>query len=339
MINPDRSEEFEKRALALLGLTTAEDLAEAVEHLIRDFPKILLWIQWWMRDAHASMLFLSQRTMDPDVWDSIPDTTNAEESQHWKLYKGAGNQHELLAGCRALYGVAAYYERLYTKSRGMFYSFASEFQCNLSAYTEGTLIRYGKPEPWKTSGPRRRLRQKLKIKAVPHKTSLSIASKYKNDGRPPDTSAQLITKQAVVRAKRSEAALTKRLGELTSLTSIPSYVWEDSACWLDASLEILFAAIRDNLFDFSTRCMSASSQKGKLTLDSGDELDLDTPFLQELSNHFRTRSCLPDNALVAMELSKARNQLRKSLSQRQVLVGGGTGEDSVFVGFIASIFK
>jgi len=43
-------------------------------------------MEWWMRPAHASMLFHSDKKMDIEIWDSIPKTTNAQEAMHWKIY-------------------------------------------------------------------------------------------------------------------------------------------------------------------------------------------------------------------------------------------------------------
>jgi hypothetical protein len=51
--------------------------------------------------------------MDIAIWDAIPTTTNAEEAMHWKLYAARGRNHLFMEGLRALYSVAAYYERTY----------------------------------------------------------------------------------------------------------------------------------------------------------------------------------------------------------------------------------
>jgi hypothetical protein len=56
-----------------------------------------------MRESHASMLFLLQRKMDPDLWEAIPETMNAEEAMHWKMYSAAGHDHEFLEGMHLLF--------------------------------------------------------------------------------------------------------------------------------------------------------------------------------------------------------------------------------------------
>ena len=51
--------------------------------------------------------------MDINVWESIPDTNNAEESMNWKFYAACGRNHSFLEGLRSLFAVAAYYQRLF----------------------------------------------------------------------------------------------------------------------------------------------------------------------------------------------------------------------------------
>ena len=59
------------------------------------------------------MLFESKRKMDTDIWESIPESTNAEEAMHWKLYAAAGRNHAFFEGLVSLHAVAVYFERLY----------------------------------------------------------------------------------------------------------------------------------------------------------------------------------------------------------------------------------
>ena len=51
--------------------------------------------------------------MDIVIWDSIPDTTNAEEAMHWKLYAAAGKNYTFFEGLRSLQAVSQHYEQLY----------------------------------------------------------------------------------------------------------------------------------------------------------------------------------------------------------------------------------
>jgi hypothetical protein len=73
---------FMKRALALLDTEDPQEFQSRAALVVRDFPKVKSWMEWWLRPSHASMLFKSQRKMDADIWDSIPSTNNAEEAMH-----------------------------------------------------------------------------------------------------------------------------------------------------------------------------------------------------------------------------------------------------------------
>ncbi|KAJ7719645.1 hypothetical protein B0H16DRAFT_1278560, partial [Mycena metata] len=89
VIPPGQADAFEFRVLALLTAADSEEFQARADAVIRDFPKTESWLGWWMRKSHAMMLFASERRMDPEIWDSIPDSTNAEEALHWKLYCAA----------------------------------------------------------------------------------------------------------------------------------------------------------------------------------------------------------------------------------------------------------
>ena len=111
MIPPAQVHAFEERVLGLLDVESLDDFKDAVKLLIRDFPNIESWISWWVDDKHAPLLFEAHRSMDAATWKSIPDTTNAEEAMHWKLYAASGRNHDILEGLRALHRLAEYYEQ------------------------------------------------------------------------------------------------------------------------------------------------------------------------------------------------------------------------------------
>ena len=81
---------FKKRALALLDLPSSEEFVSQAALLVRDFPKLASWMEWWARPVHASMLFELERKMDIELWESLPPTNNPEEAMHWKLYSTCG---------------------------------------------------------------------------------------------------------------------------------------------------------------------------------------------------------------------------------------------------------
>ena len=111
-VPPHLKDAFTGRALGLLGCSNTEEFQHRADLIVRDFPKLKSWMEWWMRPAHASMLFQSERTMDIVIWDSIPKTTNAQEAMHWKIYSMCGRDHSFLEGMYALWAVANYYQRL-----------------------------------------------------------------------------------------------------------------------------------------------------------------------------------------------------------------------------------
>ena len=60
----------------------------------------------------------SRRKMDAYVWDRMPDTTNAEEAIHWKLYCAVGRDQHLIEGLYGLKAVSEYYQRMMTACIG-----------------------------------------------------------------------------------------------------------------------------------------------------------------------------------------------------------------------------
>lgn len=121
VIPPDRADAFEARVLALLTAPDSNEFRARGAVVIRDFPQSKTWLQWWMRESHASMLFTSERKMEPEIWESIPDSTNAEEAMHWKMYCAAGRDHDLMDGLLALNAVAAHFRCLYTGTISNFF--------------------------------------------------------------------------------------------------------------------------------------------------------------------------------------------------------------------------
>jgi hypothetical protein len=120
VIPPGSRDIFIERALALVSVPTHDEFMKVARLIIRDFPETGTWLAWWLRPAHASMLFESQMLMEPEIWESIPETTNVEEAMHWKLYSAAGRRHPFFEGLNALYAVAVYYSRLFDANDSMF---------------------------------------------------------------------------------------------------------------------------------------------------------------------------------------------------------------------------
>lgn len=97
--------QFRQLSTALVQASDLGSFQATAATMIRHFPLIHPWLSWWLRDEHASMIFDSHRRMDPVLWDSMPDSTNAEESMHWRLYRAVEKKHDLMDG---IYGVRAF---------------------------------------------------------------------------------------------------------------------------------------------------------------------------------------------------------------------------------------
>jgi len=121
VIPPDDAEDFKYRALSLLDLPDSETFKQACSDLVHDYPKTKDWMAWWARDANAKLLFRSERAMESKLAETLPDTNNAEESMHWKIYRAVGKFHLLIAGLVALYAFAEHYFKLYKAALGEYY--------------------------------------------------------------------------------------------------------------------------------------------------------------------------------------------------------------------------
>ncbi|PPQ89858.1 hypothetical protein CVT25_004737 [Psilocybe cyanescens] len=106
------------------------------------------------------------------------------------------------------------------------YSVSEYYLRKYNAAQNGILIRYGAPEPWKgTAG-------KIGHTKPSHAIDPQEVKRKKNDGRPPDTLKEL-TK--TVKNQKIPVIWAPNLGP-------PSYKWNNNSCWLDSSLELLYAA-------------------------------------------------------------------------------------------------
>ena len=117
-VDPELDEHFRSRAKALLRSGDSNEFLRRVNALLVEFPLTEPWLGWYRRPSHAQMLFESERRMEADIWDSIPDTTNAEEAMHWTLYCGFGRKHEFFAGLNALARFTEHIEKLYKAKEG-----------------------------------------------------------------------------------------------------------------------------------------------------------------------------------------------------------------------------
>lgn len=110
--------DFKKLCKTLRTVPDMDTFESTARSMVARWPRTSSWLAWWLRPSHAPMIFQSQIVMDAFIWASIPDTTNAEEAMHWRLYCGAGRDHELIQGLYALYSMARYFERLFSHAEG-----------------------------------------------------------------------------------------------------------------------------------------------------------------------------------------------------------------------------
>ncbi|OBZ74708.1 hypothetical protein A0H81_05700 [Grifola frondosa] len=112
VIPPGAAHDFQSRAEALLHVHDVPTFLTDARLLVDDYPAIRQWLSWWLCEEHAMMLFDAHRCMEPAIWDSsIPDTTNAEEAMHWKLYTALGQGHTVMSGIHSLYSFANLFGR------------------------------------------------------------------------------------------------------------------------------------------------------------------------------------------------------------------------------------
>lgn len=199
-VSPDKVAAFKARALGLLSVPGVEEFNKQANLIIRDFPKLKAWMEWWMRPSHATMLFSSQRLMEGHVVESIPATTNAEEAMHWRFYSAAGRDHSFMHGMMSLYKIAIDFERQFEAVNSTYLPVSIPRETNLKLLLEGIPIRYRRPEAWKVTAAEIG-RTKPTRAAKPGEKK-----RKKNDGRPPDTIKELFKPE-----KARRKILLKRL--------------------------------------------------------------------------------------------------------------------------------
>ncbi|KAJ7658185.1 hypothetical protein DFH06DRAFT_1407814 [Mycena polygramma] len=220
VVDPSKADIFENHARRLLTSKSMDEFTDRANKFIKDFPRAEPWIRWWMLPAHAIMLFPAFRVMNPELWDSIPETTNAEEAMHWKLYAAIGRFLSLLDGMKRLYKFAEHYQRLFDAAGRELYTNPFELQLK-DRNLDGVKIFYGRDrQSWK------RAAEKFGTTKYSRRRAAIRAAKHANDGRPPDTGKALLGRGARKQKHEYEK----------------SYAWKENSCWLDSSLTLLSAA-------------------------------------------------------------------------------------------------
>ncbi|KAL6306878.1 hypothetical protein BKA93DRAFT_124086 [Sparassis latifolia] len=98
--------------------TTADEFEETIQSLQTLFPQINGWIEWWMRPKIASMIFPAKSTIDPQLAEEVPHTSNPVDTQHSLLHHATGTDNDLMAGIEKLFLHMAELERQYKAVQG-----------------------------------------------------------------------------------------------------------------------------------------------------------------------------------------------------------------------------
>ncbi|KAJ7137255.1 hypothetical protein C8R46DRAFT_969648, partial [Mycena filopes] len=168
IVGPERQSVFRKYAKTLLRQTDMAGLRKCASAFIADFPGAKPWVNWWMCPSHASMLFPVASDMEQELWNSLPETTNAGECMHHRAYQMVGRDNSLFYGLAGLYVTIHYLE----------------FHClTARTHAEGVKVFYGSdPQYWK--------RTRFRYGYTKHSRH-EARRKVSMDGRAPDTIARL----------------------------------------------------------------------------------------------------------------------------------------------------
>ena len=110
--------------------------------------------------------------------------------------------------------------------------------------TDGGLIRYGKPEPWKA------IAQQIGHTKPFRAPDRDGGRQKQNDGRPPDTSKELLSGSETKSPTKSFSAGNENV-KVASLRHA-SYPWHKNSCWLDTSLELIYVTVARDFPSFSS---------------------------------------------------------------------------------------
>ncbi|KAJ7767357.1 hypothetical protein B0H14DRAFT_2633085 [Mycena olivaceomarginata] len=99
--------------------TTPGEIAETVNMLKATFPRIVGWINWWLRPPIASMIFPALSVVNPELADKVPSTTNPIEHQHSLLHHATGTDMDLVQGAENIWLHVRELEKQYDAIKGM----------------------------------------------------------------------------------------------------------------------------------------------------------------------------------------------------------------------------
>ncbi|EFP81781.2 uncharacterized protein PGTG_08030 [Puccinia graminis f. sp. tritici CRL 75-36-700-3] len=219
LMTADEEEPFQKACMDLLEHQEAggKTHEEKVDFIRRRYPKVRKWLDWWTVSDIEALLFPSRQPRLEDTPDGLPDTTNAQESMHRIYYRLSDGKQCIMVGMVDLF------------------SFVKMLEEDWKAAMKGIPISYG-ANPTTDIG-----------------TTLGIAKKRKrgegkfiNDGRPPDTTDELVDGKKKKKAKLGRPPNSTNFNK-SLWSAYPSYhankdnPTRRNRCWLAAGLESLYA--------------------------------------------------------------------------------------------------
>lgn len=122
LIPPDQRDYFQEFINDFLSPdVTRLEFDGAVAEFRKMFPAVVNWLDWWLRPKIAGMIFPACRTMDSELADALPNTSNPVETQHSLLHHSTGTSRELNKGIEELYLHTAELKIQYDAIQGMYY--------------------------------------------------------------------------------------------------------------------------------------------------------------------------------------------------------------------------
>lgn len=218
IIPPTKEWEFYQRAMALTSSTlSASELEESIDQLVKSFPKIRNWIDFYLQEDRARIHFPAFATAERKS--TISKDTNAQESLGGDF---KGFVKRVLRVCSIVQGVTAIVR------------YQDSFFADFDFAAQGGILRY---HDSRKDNPSERTRSSrvsaFKKKTAAAKTLLSfhnrflpdkpvVNAKYSNDGRAPDTTKLLLS----VKSTRNVGRPPGSRNRLPSLLSIGDIDWK-----------------------------------------------------------------------------------------------------------------
>ncbi|KAI7855724.1 hypothetical protein BDC45DRAFT_582862 [Circinella umbellata] len=95
-VNHERREEFIDYTHLLYTATTMAVFQNTANMILKEFPGVKNWINWWTQPMNAAMIFRSHKVLQPELQDHRIRTSNGTESFHRDLYRVVQKKQSIL---------------------------------------------------------------------------------------------------------------------------------------------------------------------------------------------------------------------------------------------------